>query len=130
MSFLGCTGLVTVTLPKATSIAASTFTGCTKLTTVTLPKVTSIGNLAFSGCTSLATVVLGSTPPTIGNTIFNAAASEARTITFKAPDPSAYTTSPWTDKTGSNSSAGYYWDNSTNPNTRDNLTVALTGTGE
>jgi hypothetical protein len=129
--FQSCTSLTTVTLPEVTSIGSDTFSQCTSLTTVTLPEVTSIGSIAFFQCTSLTTVTLGETPPTIATLarIFTDAAMEPKTITIKVPAVTAYTAAgtPWTDKVGPNSGAGYFWDNNTA--TRDNLTVALEAIG-
>jgi hypothetical protein len=127
LAFNACDGLIAITLPEAASIGSQAFSGCTSLTTVTLPKAVSIGASAFQLCTSLSTVTLGEMPPTaIGTRIFASAATEPKTITIKVPNVGAYTGagSPWTDKVNmTNSTAGYYWDNTTA--TRDNLTVAL-----
>jgi hypothetical protein len=88
-----------------------------------------LGNTLFQGCTSLATVTLGTTLPAIGTTIFQEAATTAKTVTFKVPDPTAYAS--WNDMIGVNkdllSYYKYAWDN--NPSTRDNLTVALVAIG-
>jgi hypothetical protein len=63
-------------------------------------------------------------PPSIGTGIFrDASTGTARTITFKAPQLTLYTVSPWTDKLGTSTDWETYWDNS--DATRDNLTVAL-----
>jgi hypothetical protein len=126
-AFNGCSKLETIHLPNAASIGSNAFLDCVELETVNLPRVTSLGNGSFTRCTGLVTVILGTMPPTIGTTarIFAGAANTAKTITFKVPDVSTYTTagSPWlnNDKMGLNVS--YYWDNVTA--TRDNLTVAL-----
>jgi hypothetical protein len=126
-AFQHCVAFTTITLPKAASIGNQAFYGCSNVTTITLPKVETIGNSVFTSCEGLTTVILGETPPAIGTRIFTAAAKETRTITIKVPNVNAYTTtgSPWSDKMGLNSSAGYFWDNDTNIPTRDNLTVNL-----
>ena len=59
-AFLGCTGLVNVSIPTSVnSIGASAFSGCTALADVTLPyQIGSISDLTFSGCTSLTSVYI------------------------------------------------------------------------
>jgi hypothetical protein len=131
--FLGCKVLKTVNLSNLIFLRANVFQSCTALETVSLPRVTEIGNTVFQGCTSLTTVILGAEPPVIAVNarIFTQAATVPKTITFKVPDITAYTTagSPWldNDKMGLNSANGYYWDNSLLPSTtaKENLTVAL-----
>jgi uncharacterized repeat protein (TIGR02543 family) len=56
-AFYGCTSLTSVSLPQAT-IIASAFSGCTSLTSVSLPQATSIDYNAFYGCTSLTSISL------------------------------------------------------------------------
>jgi hypothetical protein len=132
--FDGCVALATVNLPEMTSFQQNAFRGCAGLATINLPKVEVIGSQAFNGCVSLATLTLGLAPPVIGTgtingslEIFSGAATSPRTITIKAPQLILYREiSPWTDKLGANNDAGganFFWDN--NPDTRDNLTVAL-----
>jgi hypothetical protein len=122
--FGGCASLTTLDLPEAVIIEDYALAGSTGLTSIRLPKVTTIGDYAFEGCANLTTVILGSTPPTIVSAIFNNAAVEQKTITFKAPSLEAYTGTPWTDKMGDDSVWGTYWDY--NADTKANLTVALT----
>jgi hypothetical protein len=132
--FQDCTALTTVNLPEAVTIGSYVFQNCTGLTAISLPKVSGvIDDNAFNGCTGLTTVILGSTPPTlIRQGIFQGAAVETKTITFKVPadkldiykNTAVTTGKTWEDVTGKlNSAAANFWD--TNPDTRDNLTVAL-----
>lgn len=54
-SFLGCSGLTTITIPEGVKkINSTAFKGCTNLTTVVIPyTVTGIGTNAFQNCSSL-----------------------------------------------------------------------------
>lgn len=77
-TFQDCTGLKDVDIPEGvTSIGKYVFYGCKALTSVTIPSsVTDIGNSAFSNCSRLAGVtIFASTPPYIGNTVFESNAS-------------------------------------------------------
>ena len=59
-AFIGCTDLVSVTIPNSvTTIGRSAFGSCSSLTSVTIPNsVTSIVGAAFSGCDNLKKVTL------------------------------------------------------------------------
>jgi hypothetical protein len=140
MAFDRCIGLTTLTLPEMISFEQNAFRDCASLVTVNLPKVKAIGNQAFTGCVSLATLTLGLEPPDVGTiitplfevAIFSGAATSAKNISIKVPGDKlpvyqgagiaeGKTWAEATNKT--NSAAGYFWDS--NPETRDNLTVAL-----
>lgn len=58
-AFRGATGLKSVNLPKATSIATNAFYG-SNITSVNLPLVKSIGDNAFTNCGQLPSIVLPS----------------------------------------------------------------------
>jgi uncharacterized protein (UPF0332 family) len=129
-----CVNLTTIEAPKVETIEQAAFSGNTKLEEIHLPSASTFGLTVFSGCTSLTTIILGNTPPTTfaeyaGSTnLFMGIAQSGgeKTITFKAPDVSVYTSagSPWSDKIGANKDVGYYWD-SMSPIGKDSLTVAL-----
>lgn len=73
-AFSGCGSLTTITLPDTvTTIENSAFWGCGSLTSITIPAgVTTIGNGTFKGCKSLESLVfLGTTPPAIGEKVFD-----------------------------------------------------------
>lgn len=57
-AFYGCTNLISITLPKATSIGNNAFTECESLTTISLPKAINIGVGAFGFCKKLTSVSL------------------------------------------------------------------------
>jgi hypothetical protein len=133
-AFDGCASLTSVDLPKVQTIAVYAFQDCASLAAITLPELEFINNNAFRNCASLETVTLGLLPPTIGMgypylkpTTFSGAAATPRTITIKVPLLALYErVSPWSDKLGANNNTGgadYFWDD--NPDTWDNLTVAL-----
>ena len=68
---LGCQNSVIPSDGSVTSIGASTFLGCTGLTSITIPNsVTSIGSSAFSGCTGLTSVTIGNGVTSIGGNAF------------------------------------------------------------
>ncbi len=72
-AFLGCTGLVNITIPESvTNIGDSAFFGCTGLTTVTLPaNVVKVGESAFGGCKNLQTVKLLGGIEKMGQSVFS-----------------------------------------------------------
>lgn len=59
-NFMGCSNLVTVTLPSTLkTIAKDVFRNCSSLTSINLPdSLLSIGEWAFAGCISLETIVI------------------------------------------------------------------------
>ena len=59
-SFIECTGITTLTLPKSiTSIGSFAFNSCKSLTAITIPdSVTSIGNQAFDRCNGLTSIII------------------------------------------------------------------------
>ena len=71
-SFVGCTGLTSVTIPNSvTTIGELAFYECSGLTSVTIPNsVTFIGDYAFYGCTGLTSVTIPNSVTTIGNYAF------------------------------------------------------------
>jgi hypothetical protein len=125
--FSNRTSLERVDLPKTAVFDNDAFLFCTALTTVEIPQAVTLKGAVFRLCTSLTTVILGETPPAVQTNIFRdtATAGSPKTITFKVPDVSVYTSagSPWSDKIGANKDVGYYW--ATQGAGRDYLTVAL-----
>jgi hypothetical protein len=106
-AFAGCTGLQTVNLPAAQTIGYEAFAYCTNLQTVNLPVVEYIEGHAFAatGSTSL-TVTLGSTAPTLGDSIMFSERNTAKTVTVRVPwDANGYGYSV------SGSDAGETWGN-------------------
>ena len=87
--FMNSPALTTVSLPAATSIGYDAFGFCSALTTVILPSATSIGNSAFSYCSALTFLELGTTPPTLGDWVFNNCPSP-RYLTVDASAEDAY----------------------------------------
>jgi hypothetical protein len=69
-AFTGCTDLVSVSFPDAENIGVRAFSVCISLTSVSFPSVKSIAASAFSGCASLAALILPSTPPVLGDNVF------------------------------------------------------------
>lgn len=62
-SFIGCTGLTSITFPDTVTglTGSSTFEGCTGLTSITFPDTfTSLGDRSFYGCTGLTSINLNS----------------------------------------------------------------------
>ena len=57
-AFIGCTGLISVSMPGCTTIGEYAFYNCSVLTSVALSNCTTIGSAAFQGCTSLTSVDL------------------------------------------------------------------------
>lgn len=55
-AFYGCSALISVDIPVATSIGKSSFESCSKLTSVEIPVATSIGSYAFAYCSKLTSV--------------------------------------------------------------------------
>jgi hypothetical protein len=111
---LGNTLITAVNLPAAVSIDEQAFNGCTSLQTVSLPAAASIGNAAFSwtGSTVL-TVILGSTPPTLGTSMFYAIPPLTKTVKVKVPSgATGYGTSPanTADHNWGNAFRGNGWD--------------------
>ena len=68
-AFYYCSSLTSVNIPSSvTSIGNSTFSGCSSLSSVNIPSsVSSIGEYAFASCPLTVLKMLGTTPPTIGN---------------------------------------------------------------
>ena len=97
-AFNSCYGLTSVTIPDSVrSIGVSAFGSCENLTSVTIETgITSISYGAFENCYDLTSVtVKATTPPTLGEDVFNGAPS-----TFKIYVPCASvntykTTSGW-----------------------------------
>jgi hypothetical protein len=93
-AFYGCADLRTVTIGNGVAdIDVEAFCNCTSLTTLTIGNgVTHIADGAFYNCTSLASVTVeATTPPTLGNGVFNNNASgriiyvpSASVATYKA----------------------------------------------
>ena len=73
-AFLGCSGLTSVAIAKAsklTTIGANAFQECENLTGVELPDgVTTIGDNAFYGCSELASIEIPSSVVSIGKKAF------------------------------------------------------------
>lgn len=53
-------GLISVSMPKVTTIGGWAFSGCSQLQNISMPNVTSVGDWAFANCTKLVTVDLRS----------------------------------------------------------------------
>ena len=73
-TFINCPALTSVTLPPSIeTIGTSMFYNCISLAKINIPaSVIAIGNTAFYACVSLSEVhVLATTPPTLGNNVFN-----------------------------------------------------------
>ena len=73
-SFMGCTGLTTITIPESvTAIGTSAFYDCSDLASIEIPNsVTSIESAAFRKCSSLTTVTVEmSTPFAINENVFS-----------------------------------------------------------
>lgn len=91
-------GCKTTIIPNTvTTIGQSAFFNFTNLTNIAIPSsVTTINNYAFERCTSLTSVtVLATTPPTLGNGVFNNNAS-GRKIYVPAESVETYkTTGNW-----------------------------------
>lgn len=63
--------IVTVNIPKATSIGASAFQGCSGIVELDLPSVRSVDNSGFNGCSGLTVVKFGHTGTiTLGTMVF------------------------------------------------------------
>ena len=95
-SFVGCTGLTTITIPESvTAIGNSAFYNCSNLTSITIPNsVTSIEAAAFSGCNSLTTVTVEmSTPFAINENVFSNRANA--TLYVPAGSKAAYQTADY-----------------------------------
>ena len=61
MAFMGCLGLVSVSIPDSVSwIGAGAFSGCTNLTSIKASGVRVIDNVAFEGCSKLLSVEITS----------------------------------------------------------------------
>ena len=71
-AFIGCSGLTSVTIPNSvTSISQEAFMGCSGLTSITIPNsVTRIGHDSFNYCSSLSSVIIGSGVTIIGERAF------------------------------------------------------------
>ena len=97
-AFEYCYGLTSIDIPSGvTSISDSTFFGCRNLTSVTIPSgVTNIYGNAFRQCYNLTSVTcLPTTPPTLGNNVFEVTSSNM-VIYVPAASVSAYQ-SAWSD---------------------------------
>ena len=89
-TFIGCSGLTSVTIPNSvTSIGDSAFRGCSGLTSITIPNsVTSIGDYAFDGCPNINRIdCMAVIPPTIYTSTFTN--SIYPTATVNVPNGSA-----------------------------------------
>lgn len=82
--FDGCSALITVSIPKVTTLGAYAFRGCTSLQVIALPSLTGLGaNGTFSGCSSLSTADLGNTT-TLGNASCFSNCSSLSTIILRS----------------------------------------------
>ncbi len=57
-AFYYCRALVSVEMPKVTSVGDSAFWSCSSLSSIDLPLVTSVGSWAFYSCSSLSSIGL------------------------------------------------------------------------
>ncbi|MDY4848654.1 MAG: leucine-rich repeat protein [Bacilli bacterium] len=77
-AFEGCTGLVSIALPKTLKIIASNaFSGCTNLTTIVMPEenISTIASYAFRNCSSLLKIDLPHSIDSIKNNAFEGCTS-------------------------------------------------------
>ena len=88
-AFSYCYALTSVSLPAATSIGMEAFIYCTALDSVNIQSATSIADGAFYGCSNLTFLELGSTPPSLGDRVFNYCPSP-RYLTVDASAEDAY----------------------------------------
>ncbi|MBR5455013.1 MAG: leucine-rich repeat domain-containing protein, partial [Rikenellaceae bacterium] len=99
-AFSGCYNLSSITIPEGiTSIDDYALYDCSSLISINLPEsVRSIGKLAFYECNNLTSVYCkATTPPTVGNNIFDTPTS-GRKIFVPAASVEAYKTAEgWSD---------------------------------
>jgi hypothetical protein len=125
-AFNGCISLASITIQPSGETGQSivfeeAFSGCTGLVSVYMPNASSVRSRAFKDCTGLVSLYMDD-PPTFEEDVFSGAARTARTITlYVSPSNIGY----YQDlhQYGANSGAGYFWD--TGSPYRDNLIVAL-----
>ena len=82
-AFLGCSSLISVTIPNSvSSIGDNAFQNCYSLTSIIIPNsVTSIGNNAFFNCFNLTSITIPNSVTSIGDAAF-AACSSLTSITI------------------------------------------------
>ena len=80
-AFMGCTSLVTISIPTDSNIVkipTSAFNGCSSLTSITIPEnITTIDSFAFSGCSSLTSITIPENITTIEMFTFSSCSSLA-----------------------------------------------------
>ena len=99
-AFRGCTSLTGIEIPNSvTSIGDGAFYHCTSLTSIVIPNsVTSIGNYAFSNCSRLTSVYIkATTPPILGNYVFNSNASGRKIYVPRASLDAYKTANGWSN---------------------------------
>lgn len=93
-AFSGCELITDITIPAGvTTIGNGIFKDCKSLTDITIPAgVATIGKYAFSGCKSLESLVfLGTTPPAIGEKVFDGIDTRLK-VTVPKGTKKSYTT--------------------------------------
>ena len=99
-AFRYCSGLTSVEIGNSvTSIEDHVFYKCSGLTSIEIPNsVTSIGIQAFYDCTGLTSVYIKSTtPPTLGNYVFDGNASDRKIYVPRASLNAYKTASGWSE---------------------------------
>ena len=99
-AFNDCTGLIGIKIPNSvTSIEGGTFRACSSLTSIEIPNsVTSIGDYAFRNCLRLSSVYIkATTPPTLGDTVFNNNASNRKIYVPRASLDAYKTAEGWSE---------------------------------
>lgn len=94
--FKSCDNIKSLQLSSVSSIEDDAFMGCSYISSVNLPyTITSIGDNVFKNCSSLAIAYSqNSTPPAIGNNVFNGCADGFKVLVSEA-NYSTYSASDW-----------------------------------
>ena len=90
-AFSSCTALTGASFPSAENVGYRAFGDCTALESLSLPSVKEIGDYAFTGMEELSFLELGTSPPVLGDYLFDSIGD----VLFLIPDGASGNYGAW-----------------------------------